>query len=112
MIQQFLCKAIAELGNGKSFQVTGTTYQNFVVESSDPADPVVFDRDAAVAKALELEAAYNSLQYQRSREPEYPALTDLADALYWSSKGSNTKLDEYYAACEAVKAKYPKPEAS
>ena len=112
MIQRFLNEAIAELGNGKGFQLTGTTYQNFVVESADPENPIVFDRDAVVAKALELETTYNSLQYQRDRQPEYPLLTDLADALYWSSKGSNTKLDEYYAACEAVKAKYPKPEAS
>jgi hypothetical protein len=37
-------------------------------------------------------------------------LKELADALYWSSKGDNTKLDEYYAKCEAVKLKYPKPE--
>jgi hypothetical protein len=35
-------------------------------------------------------------------------LKELADALYWSSKGDNKKLDEYYAKCEAVKLKYPK----
>ena len=47
--------------------------------------------------------------YQRQRAPEYPDLKELADALYWSSTGDNTKLDEYYAKCEAVKLKYPKP---
>lgn len=111
MIQQFLGKAIAELGNGKSFQVTGTTYDNFVVKSSDPEHPVVFDRDAAVAKAQELEAAYNSKQYQRDRQPEYPSLADFADAYYWSQKGDDTKMTAYVAACDAVKTKYPKPEA-
>jgi len=39
-------------------------------------------------------------------------MADLADTLYWSSKGDNTKIEEYYAVCEAVKAKYPKPEVS
>lgn len=47
-------------------------------------------------------------QYKVDRIPEYPPLTDLADAMYWASKGDNTKLDNYYAACEAVKLKYPK----
>jgi len=63
----------------------------------------------------ELEAAWQehlaeqaATQYQRNRQPEYPSLADLADALYWDSTGDSTKLDEYYAACAAVKAKYPK----
>lgn len=67
----------------------------------------------------ELQAAYDAYvaeqtatQYQRNRQPEYPSLADLADALYWSNQGDNTKLDEYYAACAAVKAKYPKPEVN
>ena len=47
---------------------------------------------------------------QEKRSLLYPPLADLADALYWNSKGDNTKLDAYYAACEAVKTKYPKPE--
>ena len=67
----------------------------------------------------ELEAAWQehlaeqaATQYQRDRQPEYPDLAVLADALYWSNQGDNTKLDEYYAACAAVKAKYPKPEVN
>jgi hypothetical protein len=63
--------------------------------------------DAAAAAELAAEAA--ATQYQRNRQPEYPSLATLADALYWSNQGDNTKLDEYYAACAAVKAKYPKP---
>ena len=54
-------------------------------------------------------AELDATQYQRDRQPEYPSLADLADALYWSNQGDNTKLDEYYQACAAVKAKYPKP---
>ena len=40
----------------------------------------------------------------------YPSLTDLADALYWNSKGDDSKLTAYYAACEKVKTDNPKPE--
>jgi len=59
-----------------------------------------------------LQAEYDATAYQRNRQPEYPSLADLADALYWSNQGDNTKLDAYYAACAAVKAKYPKPEVT
>lgn len=111
MIQVFLCEAIYELGNGKGFQVTGTTYDNFVVESSDPENPVMFDRAAVITKARELEAEYNSKDYQRKRQPEYPSLADFADAYYWSQKGDDTKMTAYVAACDGVKIKYPKPES-
>ena len=73
---------------------------------------VTFENRADALTDREIEDAFNAYQYIENRVGEYPPLTELADALYWSSKGSNTKLDEYYAACEAVKAKYPKPEGS
>ena len=65
--------------------------------------------DAAVA---EINAARAATAYQRQRAPEYPPAADLADGLYWASKGDNTKLTEYYEACEAIKTKYPKGGAS
>ena len=34
MIQQSLADAIIELGNGKGFQITGNTYDDFVVTSA------------------------------------------------------------------------------
>ena len=72
---------------------------------------IELDQTLVDAATAELAAEAAATQYQRDRQPEYPSLADLADALYWSSKGDNTKLDSYYAACEAVKIKYPKPEA-
>ena len=72
-------------------------------------NPVELDQTLVDAAAAELAAESAATQYQRDRQPEYPSLADLADALYWSNQGDNTKLDEYYQACAAVKAKYPKP---
>jgi hypothetical protein len=72
-------------------------------------NPIVLDQSLVDAAAAELAAEAAATQYQRNRQPEYPSLATLADALYWSNQGDNTKLDEYYAACAAVKAKYPKP---
>lgn len=52
--------------------------------------------------ALSLEETLNR------RKVEYPPLEDLADAIYWQSKGDSSKMTEYLAKCEAVKLKYPK----
>lgn len=73
---------------------------------------ITLDQTLVDAAAAELAAEAAATQYQRNRQPEYPSLATLADALYWSNQGDNTKLDEYYAACAAVKAKYPKPEVN
>ena len=85
-----------------------------VCEKHGPLDAdgnqVELDKVLVDAAAAEIQAERDATQYQRDRQPEYPSLADLADALYWSNQGDNTKLDEYYAACAAVKAKYPKPE--
>lgn len=64
------------------------------------------------AEIVRLQVEHESTTYQRQRAPEYPSLAELADALYWSSTGDTTKLDAYYAACAAVKTKYPKPEVT
>jgi hypothetical protein len=84
-----------------------------VCEKYGPFDadgnPVELDQSLVDAAAAEIAAELAATEYQRQRAPEYPDLKQLADGLYWASRGDTTKLDEYYAACEAVKAKYPKP---
>lgn len=43
--------------------------------------------------------------YQIQREMEYPPMADYLDGLV---KGDQTQINTYIAACQAVKAKYPK----
>jgi len=69
---------------------------------------IELDQALVDAAAAEIAAELAATEYQRQRAPEYPSMAELADALYWNSTGDSTKLDEYYAACAAVKAKYPK----
>jgi hypothetical protein len=103
--------AIDRLGlNDNSYKLT---------QSVPPHSIVSWDGPDAQPTEAELQAAYDAYvaeqsatAYQRNRQPEYPSMATLADALYWSNQGDNTKLDEYYAACAAVKAKYPKPEVN
>ena len=73
-------------------------------------NPITLDQTLVDAAAAEIQAELDATQYQRDRQPEYPSLATFADAYYWSQKGDNTKMDEYVASCDAVKAKYPKPE--
>jgi hypothetical protein len=50
----------------------------------------------------------NKLQeYKLKRQSEYPPITDYLDGIV---KGDQAQIDEYIAKCQAVKAKYPKPE--
>lgn len=44
--------------------------------------------------------------YQRQRAREYPPYADYLDGVV---KGDQAQIDAYIAACQAVKAKYPKP---
>ncbi len=43
--------------------------------------------------------------YQRKRAAEYPPMADYLDGVV---KGDQAQIDAYIAACQAVKAKYPK----
>jgi hypothetical protein len=43
--------------------------------------------------------------YKYKRAAEYPAITDYIDGVV---KGDQAQIDAYIAACQAVKAKYPK----
>jgi len=92
--------------------IQGNTLDDLVVTNQETGEPFVFDQALAETAWNEIAAEQAATEYQRDRQPEYPSLATLADALYWSNQGDNTKLDEYYAACAAVKAKYPKPEVN
>jgi hypothetical protein len=50
----------------------------------------------------------HTADYAALRRAAYPPLATFADALYWNDRGQPAKLQAYYAACDAVKAKFPK----
>jgi len=56
--------------------------------------------DLSAAEAL---VAANA--YKEQRASEYPPITDYIDGVV---KGDPAQIDAYIAACQAVKAKYPK----
>ena len=50
-------------------------------------------------------AEIEATKYQRDRASEYPPITDYLDGVV---KNDQAQIDAYIAACQAVKAKYPK----
>ena len=93
----------------KAYPNAATIEDGFGVKDAD-GNPITLDQTLVDAAAAEIQAELDATQYQRDRQPEYPSLATFADAYYWAQKGDNTKMDEYVASCDAVKAKYPKPE--
>ena len=95
----------------KAYPNAVTIEDGFGVRDAD-GNQIQLDQSLVDAAAAEIAAEQAATAYQRQRQPEYPSLAELADALYWASTGDTTRIDAYYAACAAVKAKYPKPEVT
>ena len=64
--------------------------------------------DEIRARAAELEAADAAAVYKDRRAGEYPSLAQFADAYYWSQRGDDSLMDVWLAACDSVKARFPK----
>ena len=100
----FLYQAAWNLRNGNHFSIT----ENELKWSDDSIDPPL--ESEIQSEMIRLQNEYEAASYQRNRQPKYPPIVDFIDAMYWASNGDTTKLDTYYAACTAVKNKYPKPQ--
>jgi len=67
------------------------------------AQPNQEQMDAAWAAKV---AADDAVAYKAKRKAEYPPATDYLDGIV---KGDQAQVQAYIDACNAVKAKYPKP---
>jgi len=83
-------------------KVVGKTDDGSAIESDNPSDFGV-TWDQIVAKQAELQAEYDSKQYQRDRAVDYPSIADQLDKIYHSG------IDEWKKDIKAVKDKFPKP---
>ena len=103
-----LARAMASLVPGAIYSLQGDNYDSIEWNEDNTLDKPT--EQETIDKRAELAAEWDSLHKEvgMKRKEEYPPLEDFADAMYWNSKGDDSKLTEYYAACEAVKTKYPK----
>lgn len=63
--------------------------------------------EAIQAKLAELQADFDSKQYQRDRSTSYPSLQEQLDMQYWDSMNGTTTWKD---AISKVKTDIPKPE--
>ena len=102
--------AIRSLAPGASYAVIDG---EIVWNSPDISQPTPAEIDAEIVR---LQAEYDSTEYQRLREPEYPKIGDQLDALlkhfnYRRTQGDELvqQLDDVIAEWLSVKSRHPKP---
>ena len=66
----------------------------------------ITDAEADAIRAQLTQAAQDAMTYAEKRTCEYPDFRNYLDGVV---KGDQAQIDAYIAACQAVKAKYPKP---
>ena len=78
-------------------------YANLIIHEGDkPTEQECIDGIAA------LQADYDSMEWIRNRQAEYPSIQDVTVALAEKEEGDSTMWDEITAKRAAVKAKYSK----
>ena len=68
-------------------------------------NPTNITNQQILNKQSELQAEYDSKEYQRNRANEYPDFKEYLDGIV---KGDDAQIQKYINDCLAVKAKYPK----
>ena len=81
-------------------------YANIIVHHPEAIKPTEQECIDGVAK---LQSEYDSKQYQRDREDEYPIIGDQLDMLWHAlDDGTLDKTSDFYTSLKATKDKYPK----
>ena len=65
-------------------------------------NPTNITNEQILAKQAELQTAYDTKQYSRDREKEYPSIADQLDDIYHNG------IDGWKATIKVTKDKYPK----
>jgi len=69
-------------------------------------DVIVLDQSKITTEIARLQAEYDAQEYARNRASAYDSVGDQLDQLMKDMRDGTTT---HQTACEAVKAKYPKP---
>ena len=99
-------KAYSNLGAEDGYSVEQTEDDILILHKSDGSGvkKTITDYTVIDAEMARLQAEYDSQEYARKREEEYPAIQELVVALY--DTDDRAAIDAKRAA---IKAKYPKP---
>ena len=94
--------AIVKLKSDAEVSVTSKNINTLVWHDGNPTN---ITNKQITDKLAELNADYDSKEYQRKRKAEYPPMADYLDAIV---KDDDTQKQKYINDCKAVKEKYPK----
>jgi len=95
-----LINALVSLVPNAKWTMDEYDYDNIDWKSPDITKPSQAEIDAEIIK---LNKSYEATEYQRDRQPEYPAIEDQLDDIYHNG------IDGWKATIKKVKDKYPKP---
>jgi hypothetical protein len=98
-----LVRALENLRPGSKWILHDSLFENIEWLDENTTQPS-FEEITAEIDRITAEDA--STQYKAQRAAEYPPFADYLDGIV---KGDQAQIDAYVAACQAVKAKYPKP---
>jgi len=106
-----LALTMAVLRPGENVSPDMSSYESMVAHWRGTGNPPTLQQCEAAWVTI------NANLYSEKRVAEYPKISELADALSKIHGGGNqsiidagqAQLEEYSAACMAVKVKYPKP---
>lgn len=96
-----LSKVIKEINSSAEFCYAEDDINT--IEWLNGTNPI--DKQTILNKQIELQAEYDSKEYQRQRAKEYPDFKEYLDGIV---KGDQEQIDKYIADCLAIKTKYPK----
>ena len=102
-IYNSLHEVIKAINPQAGFTIEGNTYEGITWKG----ETIPISKDDIDAKKIELIAEWEVQEYARNRASAFPSVGDQLDMMMKDKRDGTTTHQE---ACEAVKAKYPKPE--
>ena len=98
-----IADALMSLRPGAQWSMTNLSYEEINWLDEVQTIPTKAEVETEVTRLIQ---NWSDTEYQRNRAAEYPPMADYLDGIV---KGDTAQVAAYIAACEAVKAKYPKP---
>ena len=97
-----ICTTIQSIKSNAQVAVSGDDINTLIWYDNNPTN---ITNQQILDKQSELQAEYDSKEYQRQRTKEYPDFKEYLDGIV---KGDDAQIQKYINDCLAVKAKYPK----
>lgn len=94
--------ALQNLRPNSEWVLSGDEYEglNWLDDTEKPTEEEIYNEIGRLNKE------WQDSEYRRLRAKEYPDFREYLDGIV---KGDQAQIDEYIAACLAIKEKYPKP---